>query len=201
MSAPRILFAPGAGKPSSSPWMVRWAERLATLGEVVPFDHPYQEAGRSRPDRMPALVAHARARAEAAQAAHPDRPLVFAGKSMGARVGCHLSLQLELQALICFGYPLAGGGDRNKLRDQVLVDLTTPILLVQGTRDRLAPLDLVEDVQRRMRASVESHVVPTGDHSLLVTKTHTKTTGRSQSDEDDEALAAIRAFLARTLSP
>lgn len=192
---PVILFAPGAGKPSSSPWMRRWADRLGTLGHVHAFDHPYQEAGRGRPDRMPKLVANARAKLEAVQAEFPDHPVVFAGKSMGSRVGCHLSLEVPIHAIVCFGYPLAGGGNPEKLRDQVLIDLRTPILFVQGTRDRLAPLELLATVRDRMTAPSTLAVVPTGDHSLLVTKTHTKQTGRTQEDEDDDALATIETFL------
>jgi len=36
---------------------------------------------------------------------------------MGSRIGCHVSLEEEVAALICFGYPLFGGGDPTKLRD------------------------------------------------------------------------------------
>src|SRR5205814_3757511 len=43
-AGPLILFAPGAGAPSSSAWMKRWAKHLGTLGRVVPFDYPYMRA-------------------------------------------------------------------------------------------------------------------------------------------------------------
>src|SRR4030095_1617715 len=57
-SAPRtLLFAPGAGAPSSSPWMQAMARRLGALGTVECFDYPYQKAGRRSPDRHAALVA------------------------------------------------------------------------------------------------------------------------------------------------
>ena len=195
---PLILFAPGAGLPVSSPWMQAWAERLASLGTVVPFDHPYQAAGRKRPDRMPVLVEHARSVLHEARAAHPGAPVVFAGKSMGSRVGCHLVVEggEPIDAVVAFGYPLCGGGDRAKLRDEVLLNLRAPLLFVQGTRDKLAPLDLLEDVRGRMTAPSQLQVVPTGDHSLLVTKTHTKQTGRTQADEDQTVLEAIRGYVA-----
>lgn len=198
---PLVLFAPGAGKPSSSDWMRDWAARLAEIGTVVPFDHPYQEAGRGRPDRMPKLVEHARGKLRAAQEAHPERPVLFAGKSMGSRVACHLSLEEDIAGIVAFGYPLAGGGKRDKLRDEVLVALRTPILFLQGTRDKLAPLDLLEDVRQRMSSTSSLHIVPTGDHSLLVTKTHSKQTGRTQRHEDDAVFASIQAFVAQLGSP
>ena len=131
----KLLFAPGAGLPSGSSWMQTWAQHLAELGSVHAFDHPYQVAGRKRPDRMPVLVAHAREQLPVPA----DDAVVFAGKSMGSRVGCHLSLEVPLSAVVCFGYPLAGGGDRTKLRDEVLISMTTPVLFIQGTPRQAVP--------------------------------------------------------------
>lgn len=191
-----IVLAPGAGAPSTSPWMSALARRLRSLGEVVPLDYPYALAGRRRPDRLPVLIEHHRQVLARARAAHPGLPVVLAGKSMGSRVGCHVAGLDEVDALICFGYPLAGGGDPAKLRDEVLVALRTPILFVQGTRDRLCPLPLLEEVRARMSAPSTLHVVPTGDHSLQITKTHTRQTARTQDDEDQDALEAVSRFLA-----
>src|SRR5882757_8197252 len=94
MSGPVILFAHGAGAPSGSAWMRAWARRLGELGEVVPFDYPYMQAGRKAPDRQPVLVAaHAAALDGARARLGHDRPVVLAGKSMGSRVGCHLAVE------------------------------------------------------------------------------------------------------------
>ena len=57
MSKPLFLFAPGAGAPSSHPWMRRWKARLQEIGEVETFDYPYMREGRKRPDRLPQLIA------------------------------------------------------------------------------------------------------------------------------------------------
>ena len=188
-----LLFAPGAGAPSTSPWMAAWAARLATLGEVVRFDYPYALAGRRRPDPLPVLVqAHAAALA-GARASRPG-PAILLGKSMGSRVGCHLSLQEEVAALVCLGYPLRGASGR--LRDEVLRELRTPILFVQGTRDPLCPLDGLEAVRSRMAAPSSLHVVEGGDHSLEVGRRALRERGETQDDVDGRILAAIRDFLA-----
>jgi pimeloyl-ACP methyl ester carboxylesterase len=81
----------------------------------------------------------------------------------------------------------------------VLVDLRAPVLFVPATRDAKAPLDALAAVRARMTAHSALHVVPTGDHSLQVTRAHTRATGRTQADEDDAALAAIRAFLSSVI--
>jgi len=39
MPKPLFLFGPGAGAPSSHPWMQRWSQRLSTIGDVVAFDY------------------------------------------------------------------------------------------------------------------------------------------------------------------
>ena len=195
---PLIVLANGAGVPSSSPWMQAWAERLRTFALVHTFDYPYQAAGRKLPDRLPKLIQAHREAVDEARRVHGERPLVLVGKSMGSRVGCHLSLELEVRGLVCLGFPLIGqNGER---RDQVLRDLRTPVLFVQGTRDALAPLEDLAAVRAEMTARHELHVVPTGDHSLLVTRAHTEETGRTQDDEDAAALAAVRAFVG-TLTP
>jgi predicted alpha/beta-hydrolase family hydrolase len=164
---PVFLFAPGAGAPSSHPWMQRWVNLLRELGPVETLDYSYMLEVRKRPDRMERLVAEHRAELARVRAAHAGG-VVLIGKSMGSRVGCHVSLQKKVDGLICLGYPLCGAGDRSKLRDEVLRELTTPILFVQGTRDSLCPLDLLATVRAQMKAANELMVVEGGDHSLAV---------------------------------
>jgi uncharacterized protein len=194
-SRPFFLFAPGAGAPSSHPWMQRWKERLSTLGDVEAFDYDYMREGRRRPDPLPQLIAAHRA---ALIEKRRDRPAILIGKSMGGRIGCHLSLEEKVEAVVCFGYPLCGGGDRTKLRDRVLRALQTPILFVQGTRDSLCPLDLLEGVRAEMKAPTFIHVVEGGDHSLIVAKRQMAAAGETQEEVDERILEAIKKFLAVT---
>jgi uncharacterized protein len=190
---PLVLFAPGAGAPSTSPWMERWAARLATLGEVRRFDYPYMVAGRRSPDRLPALIAAHREALAAARGAS-QRPVVLAGKSMGSRVGCHVALEEAVRAVVCLGYPLRS--PRGELRKDVLLALRTPVLFVQGTRDPLCPLDALEEVRRAMAAPSALHVVQGGNHSLEVGARELRARGETQEEVDGRALAAIRAFVA-----
>jgi len=194
MTQPLLLFAPGAGAPSSHPWMQRWKERLTGLGEVVIFDYDYMREGRRRPDPLPILIAaHQAALRQTRQ--NNDQPVVLIGKSMGGRIGCHVSLKESVNGLICLGYPLCGGGDSRKLRDKVLRDLRTPVLFVQGTRDTLCPLELLDDVRREMTAENFLHVVEGGDHSLLVGKRQLQAANRTQEEVDERVLDAIAKFL------
>jgi len=191
---PAFLFAPGAGAPSTSAWMTAWRDRLRELGEVATLDYPYMLAGRKRPDRLPALI-DAHRQALNALRARAAGPIFLAGKSMGGRVGCHLALEEPVAGVICFGFPLRAAGT-GALRDQVLVDLRTPILLLQGTRDPLCPLDDLAAVRARMSAPATLVVVEGGDHSLALSAAHRKAAAVTQADADARVLDAIRRFVA-----
>ena len=114
---------------------------------------------------------------------------------MGGRVGCHLSLEEKVDGLVCLGYPLCAMGDRTKLRDEVLRALSTPILFVQGTRDPLCPLDLLERVRTEMKTQNALHVVESGDHSLRVPKRQLQAMGKTQEDIDQRIFEAIAGFV------
>jgi uncharacterized protein len=190
-----FLFAPGAGAPSSHPWMQRWKERLEQIGEVATFDYPYMREKRKRPDRLPQLIAAHRQALADARKDNRSASTILVGKSMGGRIGCHVSLEEKVDGLICLGYPLCAMGDRTKLRDEVLRALATPILFVQGTRDPLCPLDLLESVRREMKAPNHLHLVEGGDHSLRVTKSQLTGTSKTQNDVDQSIFQSIVDFV------
>ncbi len=172
------------------------ATRLAPLGSVEAFDYPYQRAKRRAPDRREVLVmAHAEALAEA-RSRHPGLPFALVGKSMGSRIGCHVAVEAAdgPQALVCLGYPLSGRGPE---REGVLLELSTPILFVQGTRDPLCPLDRLAGVRERMRAPNELFVVEDGDHSLEPRKRELAARGSTLAAVQKAVTTAIASFLDR----
>ena len=194
---PLFLFAPGAGAPSMHPWMQQWKERLQAIGDVEIFDYLYMREHRKRPDPLPQLIAaHRQALAEARKK-YPDTVTILIGKSMGGRVGCHLALEEKVDGLVCLGYPLCAMGDRTKLRDEVLRALATRILFVQGTRDPLCALDLLEQVRAEMKEPNFLHIVEGGDHSLRVPKRQLQATSTTQEDIDQQILRAIAGFVDR----
>ena len=194
---PLFLFAPGAGAPSSHAWMQDWKNRLSEIGEVETFDYDYIREGRKRPDPLPQLIARHREALSQARERHPTVLTILIGKSMGGRVGCHVSLEENVAGLVCLGYPLCAMGDRTKLRNEVLRGLNTPTLFVQGTRDPLCPLDLLERVRTEMKAPNFLHIVEGGDHSLRVPKRQLKATGKTENDINQQILQAIAGFVDR----
>ena len=190
-----ILLAPGAGAPSSHPWMQNWKRRLFEIGAVETLDYDYMREGRKRVDPLPKLIAAHREALNDARKKHPAKSTILIGKSMGSRIGCHLSLDQKVDALVCLGYPLCAMGNRTKLRDEVLQALKTPILFVQGTRDALCPLDLLERVRDEMKTQNVLHIVDGGDHSLRVPKRQLQAQAKTQDDVDHVILKAIADFV------
>ena len=189
-----FLFAPGAGAPSTSAWMSHYRELLANFGPVKTFDYDYMRAGKRLPDRAAALIE--RHRSELREGVEQYGPnVVLVGKSMGGRIGCHLALEEQVQGVICLGYPLKGVGKTGKLRDQVLFELPAPACFVQGTRDKLCPLELMQETLRNRKAPSHLHIVKTGDHSLQPTKTHLKQNKLRETDLENETMSFIENFL------
>jgi predicted alpha/beta-hydrolase family hydrolase len=172
--------------------MQSWKKRLCEIGDVLTFDYNYMIQGRRRPDPLPQLIA-THQKALAALRAKTSGPIFLIGKSMGGRVGCHVALEENVNGVICLGYPLCAMGDRTKLRDEVVLALRTPILFVQGPRDVLCPLDLLESARSKMTAPNFLYLVEGGDHSLLVRKKDLA--NETQEDVDQRIADAIRDFV------
>jgi predicted alpha/beta-hydrolase family hydrolase len=175
--------------------MQNWEKRLSGIGAVETFDYDYMREGRKRPDPLPQLIAAHRKALQRAREQYRADSTTLVGKSMGGRVGCHVSLEEKVDGLVCLGYPLCAMGDQTKLRDEVLRSLKTPILFVQGTRDSLCPLDLLGRIRTEMKAPNFLHVVEGGDHSLRLTKRQLQGTNKTQEHVDQQILKAIAEFV------
>jgi predicted alpha/beta-hydrolase family hydrolase len=184
-----ILLAHGAGLGQDHEWMTFVRDGLAAAGyPVLTFNYPYMEAGRKAPNPARILLDCHRA-ALAALRARVDR-VVLAGKSMGGRMGSHVAAGGETVAgLVFYGYPLVGIGKTEPRDVSHLEEVGAPMLFVQGTRDRLAPLELIRPVAKGLGASL--HIVEDGDHSFRVLKR----TGREASEILDEVVAVTANWI------
>jgi predicted alpha/beta-hydrolase family hydrolase len=96
---------------------------------------------------------------------------------------------------VCLGYPLRS--PKGAVRDEPLLALSVPILFVQGTRDALCPLELLDEVRGRMSVPTRVHIVDDGDHSLNVARRTQKASGLGQADYDAAAFEAVAGFVAQ----
>lgn len=169
------------------------ARRIATLR----YQFPYMEAGRRAPDRVPRLVATVHAAVEAAvELAVAERLPVFAGgKSMGGRMTSTAAAGAPLagvRGLVFFGFPLHPAGKPSTGRGDHLADVGLPMLFLQGSRDRLAELDLLGPVLDEVAPAPKLHVIDDADHGFHVPKR----SGRSDDDVIEELADVAAAWMA-----
>ncbi|UKA72990.1 alpha/beta hydrolase family protein [Arthrobacter sp. FW306-06-A] len=169
-----VVVAHGAGAGMEHPFLRGFSDALNRLGlATLRFNFPHREAGRKFPDRPPAAIAAWRAAMAAARSqaeAHADRgPVWAAGKSFGGRMASMAVAEgMNAAGLVYLGYPLHAPGKPDKLRDEHLYGLTTPMLFLQGTRDTFATADILSDVVSRIGPSAVLQWVEGGDHSFAV---------------------------------
>lgn len=190
-----FVFAHGAGAGMAHPFMAEVAAGLAERGvATLRYQFPYMEKGSKRPD--PPAVAHAAVRAAAAVAAQacPGLPLIAGGKSFGARMTSQAQAKAPLAGvtgLAFFGFPLHPAGAPSSDRAAHLADVQIPMLFLQGTNDKLAELDLLKPVVKKLGARATLHLLDGADHSFHVPKR----SGRSDGEVMTEALDAFAAWL------
>ena len=79
----------------------------------------------------------------------------------------------EVKGIVYFGFPLHAPGKDSKDRAAHLVDVRVPQLFIQGTRDALANLDLISEVNSELDQS-DIKIIEGGDHSFKVKGTDQK---------------------------
>lgn len=150
-----LLLGHGAGGGVGAPDLVSaTAAAVATGVSVVLVEQPYRVAGRRAPapagqldTAWLAVVEHARA----------DLPLVFGGRSSGARVACRTAGAGGAVGVVCLAFPVAPPRSPEKHRLAELAAPQVPVLVVQGERD---PFGRPEEAPGRRV------VLLPGDHGL-----------------------------------
>ena len=189
-----FVFAHGAGAGMAHPFMEKVATGLGGRGvATLRYQFPYMEKASKRPD-SPA-VAHAAVRAAVAEAARcaPGLPLIAGGKSFGGRMTSQAQALLPLagvRGLAFFGFPLHPAGKPSRERAKHLADIHVPMLFLQGTRDNLAELSLLEPVVESLGALATLHLVKDADHSFHVPAR----SGRNDAEVMNEILDAFAAW-------
>jgi uncharacterized protein len=178
--------------------MSTWKELLSHIAPVLTFDYPYREAGSSRPDPLPTLIKRHSEALRWGKSQYGEHAILI-GKSMGGRVGCHVAAHESCLAAICLGYPLRG--QSGKLRDQALIELPVPALLVQGTRDALCNLEELQGVLAQRVVRSELLVVESGDHSLIPTRKYLKQHNLTDQAVRQTVCNAISRFAASVATP
>jgi hypothetical protein len=189
-----VVLAHGAGAPMNTPFMNTIARGVASEGvRVVRFEFPYMRARRETkrstgaPDREPILRNSWK---EVVERLGGGGRLVIGGKSLGGRIASMVADEVGARGLVCLGYPFHPPGRPDRLRTKHLETLTTPALIVHGTRD---PFGTPEEIEGYgLSESVRIKWIENGDHSFKPGAA----SGRTEAQNLVEAVEAVREFLA-----
>jgi uncharacterized protein len=154
-----LLLGHGAGGGITAPDLVAAARGARAAGvHVALVEQPYRVAGR----RAPAPASHLDTAWLAVverltEEWFDDLPLVFGGRSSGARVACRTAQDGQAVAVVCLAFPLHPPGKPERTRQSELDAVEVPTLVVQGESDPFG---------RPTGAHHREVVLFPGDHSL-----------------------------------
>jgi predicted alpha/beta-hydrolase family hydrolase len=145
-----VVLAHGAGAGMTHRFMETLSIELAGLGiGTVRYNFPYIEKGKKRPD-MPAVAEKTvGVVSDHVQKLFPGVPLFLGGKSFGGRMSSQYISKKnseKIKGIVFYGFPLHAPGAPSMDRAEHLKNVHIPMLFLQGTKDTLADLSLIEKV-------------------------------------------------------
>ena len=150
-----VSLAHGAGAGMNHPFMEALAASLAKFGiATLRFNFPFTENDKKRPDTPAVAQQTIEAALAKANELLPEKALFIAGKSFGGRMSSqYLSTHPEskVKGIIFYGFPLHAPGKPSIERGDHLKNVKVPMLFLQGTRDTLAKIDLIESVTSSLK--------------------------------------------------
>jgi uncharacterized protein len=189
------VLAHGAGAGMTHSFLEAVAAELGERGiATLRYQFPYMEQGAKRPD--PPALAQATVRAAVAEAGRraPELALVAGGKSFGGRMTSQAQAAAPLagvRGLVFLGFPLHPAGRPSDERATHLFDVQIPMLFLQGTRDALAELSLLQPVVDRLGKRATLRTFQEADHSFHVPAR----TGRKDADVRQGMLDALAEWV------
>jgi hypothetical protein len=195
------VFGHGAGAGMSHVFMESASKLLADQAiATFRYNFPYMEAGRRPPNPRPILLNTVRSAVAEAAVLAPDLPLLAGGKSMGGRM-TSLAASIEpldrVAGLAFFGFPLHASGRDSTERGAHLSDVALPMLFMQGTRDKLANLNLLGPLLQQVVPAPTLHIEDGADHGFHVLKR----SGRTDEEVVMSLSAALAAWAAGVAGP
>lgn len=153
-------------------FMADLASALVVRGVgTLRYQFPYMESGSRRPDAPALCHATVRAAIDEARRQAPGVPLIAGGKSFGGRMTSQAQAAKPLpdvRGLAFVGFPLHPAKQPSSERAAHLSGVKIPMLFLQGTRDELADLSLLEPIVDKLGAQATLKRIEGADHSFHV---------------------------------
>lgn len=167
-----FVLGHGAGAGMNHSFMAGLANALETreIG-TLRYQFPYMENGSKRPDPPALCHATVRAAVEEARKQAPGVALIAGGKSFGGRMTSQAQAAKPLpdvRGLAFVGFPLHPAKKPSVERAAHLSEVTIPMLFLQGTRDDLADLTLLQPIVQKLGSGATLKRIEGADHSFHV---------------------------------
>lgn len=168
-----LVLAHGAGAGMTHKFMEDVAEEFyARDVATLRYNFPYMEKGGRRPD--PPAIAEKTVHQVIAYAhdKFPKLKIFAGGKSFGGRMTSQRFSKESpgyLSGIVFFGFPLHAVGNPSIDRAAHLKDIKVPMLFLQGTKDKLAEIDLIKNVTKGLKLATID-IFENADHSFKVPK-------------------------------
>ena len=167
-------------------------ERLSTelyRSDIASFRYqfPYMERGGKGRDSQATSLATVRRAILKAKELAPELILFAGGHSFGGRMTsmAESEVPLPVDGLLFFSFPLHPAGKASLTRAEHLYGIDKRMLFLTGTRDKLAELDLLDEVIAKLGPRATLHLLDTADHGYKVLK-------RSRKSDEDIFVEMIR---------
>lgn len=165
------VVAHSAGAGMEQPFLVSLATQLAARQvSTLRYQFPYMDRGSKRPD--PPKLCHTVVRAAVAEAARrSSAPLIVGGRSFGGRMTSQAQFEDPLPGVLglaFLAFPLHPAKQPSITRADHLSGVHIPMLFLQGTRDALAELTLLEPMVAKLGKRATLKLFEHADHSFHV---------------------------------
>jgi predicted alpha/beta-hydrolase family hydrolase len=177
------------------PFLAAIADGLAERGiATLRYQFPYMEQGSRRLDPLKLAQATVRVAVAAASRLLPELAQFAGGKSFGGRMTSQTQAASPLpgvRGLAFLGFPLHPAGRPSDERGAHLLAVQIPMLFLQGTRDQLADVQLLQALAGRLGARATLRLFQDADHSFHVPAR----TGRKDSEVTAEMAEALADWI------
>ncbi len=190
-----VIFAHGLGRDMSDP-VLEFLQNALTERRCLTlrFNFPFGETNKKRPDHSEVLQRTFRA-AIATMSQDPNAAparMFLGGKGIGGAVAASLAGdRARVDGAFFMGFPLHPPGKPELVAPEELFRVISPMLFLQGERDRQCNLDLLRRTLTRVGAPTTLQVIGEADQHFKVLKR----SRRTEEEVQQELLACIYAWI------
>ena len=194
-----VVIAHGAGRDMDDPIIEHLhAELTERRCLTLRFNQPFAEAKKRRPDSVRVLRRTLRA-AVGILASDPTAApahLFLGGKGLGGQVAAEVAgSRVRVDGIFFLGYPLHTTGRPEAVQAEQLYRLISPMIFIQGTRDRACDIDVLRQTLTRVGAPTTLQICQEADQHFKVLKK----SDRTEEEVHAEILDGLDSWITRVL--